>query len=168
MYHGQMKLFTVLIAAAAAMGAASATDFANIKLANVKTVYLLPMSNGLDQYLAVRLTTAGVLDVVTDPKKADAVFTDHIGADFEQTFNDLFGAKAKDKDSAAEDSGTPAIHSLSRGKGSVFLVDRRTREVLWSMYARPKSAQSDDMNDLAKKIASALEKDRKQKSAPKK
>jgi hypothetical protein len=52
-------------------------------LAQVHKVYLLPMTNGMDQYLANRLTGLGVFQVVTDPKKADAIFTDHIGEAFE-------------------------------------------------------------------------------------
>ena len=61
------------------LASASAGDFRS-----VKTVYLLPMANGLDQYLASRLTSESVFQVVTDPKKADAVLTDHVGEGFEQ------------------------------------------------------------------------------------
>lgn len=158
-----MKLFSVVIAAASIVGAAHAADFTD-----VKTVYLLPMSSGLDQYLAVRLTNGAVLEVVTDPQKADAVFTDHIGASLEQNLDDLFGTKPKADDSKSDESVRPIMSPLSRGKGSIFLVDRKTRAVIWSMYARAKSSESDDMNDLAKKIANKLEKDRKEKSSPKK
>ena len=35
-------------------------------------MYLLPMPNGLDQYLANRLTKVAFFQVVTDPKTADA------------------------------------------------------------------------------------------------
>src|ERR1700723_1478629 len=52
-------------------------------LAEVKSVYLFPMSNGLDQYLADRLTRDHVLQAVTDPKVADAVITDKLGQGFE-------------------------------------------------------------------------------------
>jgi len=41
------------------------------------------MRGGLDQYLANRLTNGGVFRVVTDPKLADAVLTDHMGTEFE-------------------------------------------------------------------------------------
>ena len=37
------------------------------------------MSHGLDQYLANRLTNEHVFQVVTDPKLADAVFSDRVG-----------------------------------------------------------------------------------------
>ena len=64
-------------------------------LDDVKTVYLLPMSNGLDQYLAQQLTAGAVLQVVTDPQKADAVLTDHLGATFEQSLADLYRPSPK-------------------------------------------------------------------------
>ena len=52
-------------------------------LVNVQSVYVMPMSHGLDQYLANRLTSDHVFRIVTDPKLADAVLTDHIGEAFE-------------------------------------------------------------------------------------
>src|SRR5438270_355928 len=55
-----------------------------LDLGGVKTVYLLPMANGLDQFLAIKLTTGVILQVVTDPQKADAVLTDHVGGGLEQ------------------------------------------------------------------------------------
>ena len=76
-------------------------------LSDIKTVYVLPMSNGLDQYLAVELTTGAVLQVVTDPQKADAVFTDHLGESFEQTLADLYTPKTDDK---AKSEDTRALH----------------------------------------------------------
>lgn len=147
-----MKLLSVLFAAALiGMGA---------DLGEVKTVYLLPMSSALDQHLAVALTTGGILQVVTDPAKADAIFTDRIGANFEQNLKDIFDEKKKD-DAKADDYTRPTMQPLSRGKGDIFLVDRKSHVVLWSMYAAPKSAQGDDMNRLAAKIAARLQKDRR-------
>jgi hypothetical protein len=48
----------------------------------------------------------------------------------------------------------------SRSKGAVFLVDRKTRSVVWSDYVRPKSSQPDDLNHAANQIAAQLEKDK--------
>ena len=36
------------------------------------------MGSGMDQYLANQLTNAGIFEVVTDPKKADAILTDNV------------------------------------------------------------------------------------------
>ena len=133
-------------------------------LGGFKTVYLLPMSGGLDQFLATRLTSAGVLQVVTDPKKADVVFTDRIGAGFEDKLNELYGEQPKvsDKDDLSK-APKPIDASISRGRGLIFMVDRRTREVVWSAYLKPKDTTPNELNRVAGEIVSKLEKDRKGK-----
>jgi hypothetical protein len=156
-----MKLFTALLAVTMVAAAASP------ELTGIKTVYLLPMSGGLDQYLAIHLTNGSALQVVTDPKKADAVFTDRIGANLEQTLNDLYQEPVKDEDKDKNetkgDNFKPTMAPLSRGKGSIFLVDRKSRAILWSIYALPKNSQADELNRLAQKIATEFEKSVKPK-----
>jgi hypothetical protein len=143
------------------LSAATATD---ADLAQIKTVYLLPMSGGLDQYLAVRLTNGKVMEVVTDPKKADAVFTDRIGSNFEAKLDELYAPpKPKDDKDQGDDFVPPVMQPLSAGKGSVFLVNRKTHVVVWSTYVSPKSRQADDMNRVAGTVADRLEKDLKKK-----
>ncbi len=150
-----MKLF--LLAAAVALTLPGAD------LVEMKTVYLLPMSNGLDQFLAIKLTSGAVMQVVTDPAKADAILTDHIGTSFEQKLDDLYGKKPKDDQDKDDQYGRTGMQNASRGRGAIFLVDRKTRDVIWSVYERPKSTAPDDMNRSAEKIAQKLEKDRKGK-----
>jgi hypothetical protein len=150
-----MKLLCVLFAAALTLAADG--------LSGVKTVYLLPMSRGLDQHLAVTLTTGAVFQVVTDPEKADAIFTDIIGASFEDRLKDLFQSSNKKTDGKTDDYTKPTMSPLSQGKGDIFLVDRKSHVVLWSMYATPKSSDSGDMNKLAERIAAQVQKDRKGK-----
>jgi hypothetical protein len=148
-----MKLLTACLAAGLSLLAGD--------LSGVKSVYLMPMSSGLDQYLAIRLTNGGGIQVVTDPQKADAIFTDRLGANFEQSMQDMYGEKKKsDGKLSSDDFAKPASQPGSRGKGSLFLVDRQSRVVLWSTYAKPKSTDSDEMNHLAMKIAEQLGKDR--------
>ncbi len=86
-------------------------------LEGIKTVYLLPMASGLDQFLAVRLTTGSILQVVTDPQKADAILTDHIGASFEQRLDELYAVKPSkdDKDNLQQDFGKQTTSPVSRG-----------------------------------------------------
>jgi hypothetical protein len=152
-------------------------------LQQIRTVYLLPMGHGLDQYLANRLTAEGVFEVVTDPRRADALLTDQLGAGFERRFEELIPreippetpeaaeAKAartdeqrkKDSDTELGDrlkqgSQTP-ISSFSRGKGNVFLVNIKTRGVVWSLYERPKKVQPDDLNRTSARIVQRLKKD---------
>jgi hypothetical protein len=148
-----MKLLTIFLAAGVSLFAAD--------LSGVKSVYLMPMSGGLDQYLANRLSKSSAIQVVTDPQKADAIFTDRIGANFEQSLNNMYAEKKKsDGKMTSEDFTKPASAPGTRGKGSLFLVDRQTRVILWSTYATAKSNAADEMNHLAIKIADQLDKDR--------
>jgi|HubBroStandDraft_6_1064221.scaffolds.fasta_scaffold599196_1 hypothetical protein len=151
----------------AAISVAHAGSEVHPELMEVKTVYLLPMTYSLDQFLAIRLTKGGVLQVVTDPKLADAILSEHIGTGLEDQMKSLYGEKKadpadKDKDNAASFSGGP-MSGGTRSKGAVFLVDRKTRSVIWSDYVRPKNAQPDELNHVADKIAGQLEKDKKVK-----
>jgi hypothetical protein len=162
---GDMKWLTILT-----LGALFSI-LAQAQVLGVKTVYLLPMAGGLDQYLALQLTSRGVLQVVTDPKKADAILTDAIGARLEESFNQLYGAPVdkdksdkdkSDKDkSDASDSVRPNMRPLSSSRGLVFLVNRNTRDVLWSTFERPKKAEPDELKHVAAKIVERLAKDGK-------
>ena len=156
-YHGRMKHFVLVAAFLLISTGAHAAG-----LGDIKTVYLLPMSSGLDQFLAVQLTTGAVLQVVTDPQKADAVFTDHLGESFEQTLAGLYSAKADDKSkSDGNPDNSPRSFAVSgmqgqRGRGNAFLVDRKTHDVIWSIYERPKDRTPDGMKRTAEQIASKL------------
>src|SRR5882762_6371235 len=99
-------------------------------VAEVHSVYLLPMSGGLDQYLANRLS--GVFRVVTDPKLADAVFTDRLGEPFEQKLAALYPSDATEETEKDDKDGKKNAQSPSfgRGKGTIFLVDLKTRAVV--------------------------------------
>ncbi|MCC6345505.1 MAG: hypothetical protein IT166_25105 [Bryobacterales bacterium] len=152
---------------------------ANADLVRVKSVYMLPMSNGMDQYLANHLLAADLYVVVTDPKAADAVFTDSLGPAFERKMTELYppekpAEKEKDKDEDADkgairESGAPAnpISTFRRGRGMVFLVDRTTRKVVWSVYEPPKNASSDSLDRAARKITGRLKKELEAKAPAK-
>jgi hypothetical protein len=133
----------------------------NPQLAEVKSVYLLPMGGGLDQYLAIRLTENQLFRVVTDPNQADAIFTDHIGDSFEERLAELYpeeSGKNKDKDDEnAWVNQKVRSASFSRGKGTIFLIDRKSKDVLWSLYAPAKSARVPDLNRNASAIGKKLE-----------
>jgi hypothetical protein len=149
-----MKLLAVFFAAGASLLAAD--------ISAVKNVYLMPMSSGLDQYLAIRLSKDTAFQVVTDPLKADAVFTDRIGESFEQAMADLYEPKKPTDGKLGDDQiAKPISQPFSHGKGSLFLVDRNSHVVLWSTFALPKSTRSQDLNDLAGKIVAELDKSRK-------
>jgi hypothetical protein len=143
-----------------------ATAATNPQLATVHTVYLLPMGGSLDQYLAARLTQTGVFQVVTDPQKADAILTDRIGEGFEQKMQELYpppeakpGDEDKDKDKDPLDKPYKRSISGTRGHGTVFLVDKQSRNVVWSIYWPVKSSQPDDVNRRADQIVGRLRKE---------
>lgn len=145
------------------------------------------MSNGMDQYLANRLTQTGTFQVVTDPKRAGAVFTDRLGESFEQRLDALYPpeppaapkpepARDAKKESASRDgatkggeekapeksesieAGPPRVSSFARAPGNIFLVDVKTRSVLWSTYARPKRFTPDELARTARTIIDRLSK----------
>lgn len=152
-------------------------------LAEVKMVYLFPMEHGLDQYLANRLTQGHILKVVTDPKVADAILTDKLGVAFEtqllQVRPDLKPVPPpkpvtdKDKDKSKDDKDKdktetekkedepPAIPpgSFRGAKGTVFLVDAKSQQVVWSNYQKSNNHTPEDMERMAAKIAKSLETD---------
>jgi hypothetical protein len=151
---------------------------ADAQLAKVHSVYLLPMANGLDQYLANRLTNSGVFQVVTDPKKADAVFTDRLGEALESRLAELYpepapetpkpeegqaAEEAKPEGGKLVDKEPPRVSSFGRARGTIFLVDGQNRTVLWSYYEAPKSVSSSDLNRLAGHIVERLTRDLKGK-----
>jgi hypothetical protein len=180
-YHVHMKLFALLaLACWPALAAAP-------QLAQVQNVYILPMGNAMDQYLANRLTAAGLFQIVADPKIADAILTDKIGESFEGKLDELYpppplppkpkeieakktdekktDAKKTDDDQAAPfapaHDDSVRFSSFSRGKGTFFLVDRKTRNVLWSIYERPKNSNADELNRTAERVVNHLKKDLK-------
>jgi hypothetical protein len=160
-----MKWFWIF----AALSIAYAGSEVHPELMEVKTVYLLPMTYSLDQFLAIRLTKGGILQVVTDPNLADAILSEHIGTSLEDQMKALYGEKKaasgddKDKDKDNQTSFAGPMAGGTRSKGAVFLVDRKTRNVIWSDYVRPKNTQPDELNHVADKIAAQLEKDKKVK-----
>jgi hypothetical protein len=80
-----MKLFC-----ACAVFAAAALASVNPQLHEVKRVYILAMGSGMDQFLASQFTQAGLFEVVTDPKKADAIISDNVGQPFQDKLDDLY------------------------------------------------------------------------------
>jgi hypothetical protein len=144
-----------------ALAALFSISGAHAEVFGVKTVYVLPMAGGLDQYLALRLTSGGVLQVVTDPQKADAILTDGIGARFEESLSEMYGAapnKEKSDKAGTSEPSHASMKPMSRGRGVVFLVNRSSRDVVWSTFERPKSSQPEELDHVAAKIVGRLAK----------
>lgn len=122
-------------------------------------VYVLPMSGGLDQYIALELTQRQSLQVVIDPSKAELIITERIGEDFEQTLRKLYEDREPEEEGlAGNDFERPTMRPLSSSRGMVFLVDRTTQQVLWSTRESPGGSEPDDLGKAAEKIVESLEK----------
>ncbi len=160
----------------AACGAAFAQP--NAELSQIQTVYVMPMANGFDQYLANRLRMAGNVRVVTDFLKADAVFTDKIGTAFEARVQEIedeardkqaqldAAAARKSNEAPAPDAGNRefkfaprVVSAIGRGRGTYFLVDRRSRMVVWSIYSKSKDMQPNTLDRNAEKVAAQFQAD---------
>src|ERR1700733_2515865 len=110
-----MKLFCALLCSLTAFAAASMASV-NPQLHEVKRVYILGMGGGMDQYLANQLTSSGVFEVVTDPKKADAIVTDNVGEAFQKKLDDLYPPPpAPKKEAEATKPAADAGNSLDVG-----------------------------------------------------
>jgi hypothetical protein len=139
-------------------------------LGGIKTIYVMSMSRGLDQYLAQQLTMGSRFQVVTDPKKADAFFTDRLGSSFEDLVTELLAPKSDvSKESGNDGNGNagnkddppflfshPTMQPLSMGKGNVFLVDNKTHTVIWSAFIEPNGSAPKDLSQQAGKIVERL------------
>lgn len=137
-----------------------------VPLTAVRTVYLLPMSSGFEQYLANQLTRAGLVQVVVDPAQADAVLTANVGPAFEEKLDELYPPPTKTAEEDAKQSDREFASMVrgsgfTRGRGSVFLVDPHARRVVWSCWEPPKSAMAKDLDRAARAVVKRLGEDTK-------
>jgi hypothetical protein len=175
-----MKLFCGLVLGAAVLALAAV----NPQLKQVNTVYILAMTGGMDQFLANQITAAGVFQVVTDPKNADAIITDRLGESFESKLKELYPPPAPpapapappaDDDKQKVDgkknaldlgAGAQRVNSGARGKGNLFIVDRKSRNVLWSVFEPPKDTTPGELSKTAEKVVKRLKLDLSDKKQP--
>jgi hypothetical protein len=79
-------------------------------------------------------------------------------------------AKAEKKDAEEQQSAAAILgdtvnklsnppSTLSRARGTVFLVDAKSKEVVWSTYEAPKDSSSRQMDRTANDIVSRLKRD---------
>jgi hypothetical protein len=57
------------------------------------------------------------------------------------------------------EAGPPRTNAFGGGKGTLFLVDAHSRNVLWSVYEKPKSTSPDEMDRTAKRVVTRLKQD---------
>jgi hypothetical protein len=142
------------------------------------------MSHGLDQYIANQLTREHVIEVIADPARADAIFTDRLGEPLEIKLEKLHptprteedeadndsekddsdakdAANNKDTEAARKPPEPEATHTstFGRGKGTLFLVDTHSRLILWSIYEKPTMSNPNSLDGVARRVVSRLKQD---------
>ena len=170
-----------LLLATAALAALPAAP-PNADLAQVQSVYILPMSGGMHQHLTNHLVKLGLFQVVADPQRADTILTDRLGGPFEQQLAEWDAEAARkaapppaelkppkengkaepppsDQPPPLELASRQMTSAISRGKGTLFLVDRRSRRVIWSTYKKAKAPTPDELDRSASRVADQLKND---------
>jgi len=127
---------------------------------------------------------------VTDPKLADAFFSDRVGEPLQAQIERVLakpkessqeGKEAKAADAPKGADGpkvskadarnpanmfnpsnkldNPALNStFGHGKGNIFLVDAKSREVVWSTFDLPKDSTGEQLDHTASDIVARLKK----------
>jgi hypothetical protein len=153
---GRMRAHFFMLAVALCCASLSAAD--PRVSPRFRTVYVMPMTNSLDQHLASRLTSRHVLWVVLEPSSADAVLTDSLDETFwnwmARTYPAAAGAPGgnNNRGGAYRPTGAP----IGRQRGTVFLVDPRRRLVLWSTYEFPRNSSPAELDRSATRISTQL------------
>ena len=125
-----------------------------------RTVYIVPMANGLDRHLASRLTSSGVVWVVLDPGNADAVLTDRVDEAFWGWANARYKSASKSPNAILSDEDRSRYERPRIGgyRGTVFLVDPRAGLVLWSTYEPTPDTSANALDQAAVHVATSLKK----------
>jgi hypothetical protein len=153
-----MKLPATFLAVALLCSTMSAADF-QLQL-KTRTVYIVPMANGLNSHIASRLTSSGVVWVVLEPGSAEAVLTDRVDDAFWGWSTLHYKAAGKTSNTALHDDDPYRFEHSSTGpyRGTLFLVDPRNGLILWSMYEPTPNTTSNALDLAATHIAASLKK----------
>lgn len=163
-----MRVFIAGLIVAACLGGAGLPAANLALLQNSPAVYFWPMSSSFDQYLAQEAAAEGVFQVVVDPKLARAVMTDRIDAPFLAAMDELFPKAEPQKpatEQRTEESETgiyldtrPKNRPLGRPRGTLFLVDVHSREVLWSTYLGEADRNPNRLHKQARSVVERIKK----------
>ena len=151
-----MKTSSIVLITVLLSGVLSGADF-HLQL-KTRTVYIVPMANGLDRHLASRLTSFGVVWVVLDPESADAVLTDRLDEAFWAGSNARYKAASKPPNAILNDEDRARYERPRIGvyRGTVFLVDPRAGLVLWSIYEPTPDTSPNALDQAAVRVAMNL------------
>ena len=115
-------------------------------LDQVKTIYVFSMRGGMTNYLTSELVRWGRFQVTLNPHQADALLSDSTKVDLKTL---MVNPRASQKTSSA--------------RGTLFLIDLRTENVIWATAKKPSESffmGGDKSNpELAHELIMALRKD---------
>ena len=89
-------------------------------LAQIKTIYVVPMRGGMDHFVTNELVKWGRFQVTLDPHQAEALFSDSTKVDINAIMNN-----------------PQKVPKALSTRGTLFLINLRTGQVLWSVYKKP-------------------------------
>jgi hypothetical protein len=153
-----MKLLSIFLAVDLLCFTLSAADF-QLRL-KTRTVYIVPMANGLNSHIASRLTSSGVAWVVLEPESAEGVLTDRVDEAFWGWSTMHYKPTGKNSSIALHDDDPLRFEHMNTGpyRGTLFLVDPRNGLILWSMYEPTPNTTSNALDLAAAHIAASLKK----------
>jgi hypothetical protein len=153
-----MRILSTFLVMALLSFTVSAGDF-QLRL-KTRTVYIVPMANGLNSHIASRLTISGVVRVVLEPESAEAVLTDRVDEGFWAWSTVHYKAAGKNSSVALYDDDPLSFKHMSTGpyRGTLFLVDPRNGLIMWSMYEPTPNTTSNALDLAATHIAASLKK----------
>ena len=96
-------LALVLLAGISLPVSAARAQSSNPDLSAVQTVYVLPMTAGMDQFVAHQIARNALYNVTTDPRHADAFLSDFVGTTYESRVDDLIKAANDKSEKEAEE-----------------------------------------------------------------
>ena len=159
-----MKHPSIFLTAALLCSTAAAGDF-QLQL-KTRTVYIVPMANGLNSHIASRLTSSGVVWVVLEPESAEAVLTDRVDDAFWAWLTKHYKAAGKNANAAVHDAEAVKFDPSSMGltlspgpyRGTLFLVDPKNGLILWSMYEPTPNTTTNALDLASTHVAASLKK----------
>jgi hypothetical protein len=132
-----------------------ANEAPEASLDSVKTVYVMPMRERMEHFLANEIVRWGHFEVTVNPRQADALLSDTT----EVNIRELLA------------NPTKVRKTLARTRGTAFLIDMKTEKVLWSAAKKPSDSfllgGDKSSMELAQEIVGQLKKDvKKPKTHP--
>jgi hypothetical protein len=132
-----------------------ANEAPEASLDSVKSIYVMPMRERMEHFLANEIVRWGHFEVTINPRQADALLSDTT----EVNIRELLANPTKVRRTSA------------RTRGTAFLIDMKTEKVLWSAAKKPADSfllgGDKSAMELAQEIVGQLKKDvKKPKTQP--